>query len=356
MSEEIKVPEGETEYEKPAPAVNPRDIALKEIAASRATKVEAEFAADNNVPSVDDDHNITPAPTPAPAAAAAEPATPSAEPAPTSLEPSAPAGAPDPAAIDPAGEYEVTVEGQKVRVKGQTIIDAGFRTLQKEAAADHKLQLASRLLEEAEARSRATPTGATEPAKPAPSEGPTVEELAHDLQFGTPEKSAAAVRELRKGGISEERLAQMTEERARLAARDELEFQRGKAYLAREHKDLMEKPAIKRLFESEDARLLEAGDRRPYIVRYGAIAEQLRKDFGLAKPAAPATPSSEPAKGSAAARQQAKASTPSVPRTAAARLGEGEPAEKPKSNSDVIAAMAAARGKNRLSDPPPNRR
>jgi hypothetical protein len=176
------------------------------------------------------------------------------------------------------------------------------------------------------------------------------------LQFGTPEQSAEAVRLLRQGGLSEQQLSQLAEERARQAARDEFEFQRGKSYLAREHRDLMEKPAIRRLFESEDARLLEAGDRRPYIERYSAIAEQLRKDFGLVKPAPQAKPGEGAPKGSPAARQQAKAAAPSVPRTAAARLGEGTPAEKPRTNSDVIAAMAAARGKNRLSEPPPNRR
>jgi hypothetical protein len=248
------------------------------------------------------------------------------------------------------------VEGQKVKVSGKTIIDAGFRTLQKEAAADHRLALASRLLEEAEARARATPSGAPEPAKPASSESRTEAELAHMLQFGTPEQSAEAVRLLRQGGLSEQQLSQLAEERARQAARDEYEFQRGKAYLAREHKDLMEKPALRRLFESEDARLLEAGDRRPYIERYSAIAAQLRKDFGLVKLAPQAKPGEGAPKGSPAARQQAKAAAPSVPRTAAARLGEGTPAEKPRTNSDVIAAMAAARGKNRLSEPPPNRR
>lgn len=356
MTEEAQVDQtAETEYAKPDPGKAPRNIALAEIAAGRAARIETEFAAENNVASVDDDHNVTPAPElkaePAPAAAAEEPATPSAEPAPLP-EPAAPAGA---STIDPEAEYEVVVEGQKVKVRGKTIIDAGFRTLQKEAAADHKLHLASRLLEEAEARSRATQPGAIEPAKPATPEGRTEEQLAHDLQFGTPEQSAAAVRELRKGGLSEERLGQLTEERARLAARDEFEYQRGKAYLAREHKDLMEKPALRRLFESEDARLLESGDRRPYIERYSAIATQLRKDFGLVKPA-PQAPASAPTKGSLEARKQAKAQAPSVPRTAAARLGEAEPAEKPKSNSDVIAAMAAARGKNRLTEPPQTRR
>lgn len=353
MTEEVKVetpetPEPETPYEKPQLAENPRNQILREIAASAAAKHATDAA--ETMPSVDDDHNVT-QPEPAPAAAAPD-STPSDAPEPP---PAAPAGAPS--AIDPEGEYEAIVEGQTVKVKGKTIIDAGFRTIQKEAAADHKLQLASRLLEEAEARHRATatPPGAPEtPAKPADK---TEGELAHALQFGTPEESAAAVRTLLARGISEDRVSQLTEERARLAARDEFEFQRGKSYLAREHKDLMEKPAIRRLFESEDSRLLEAGDRRPYIERYSAIAEQLRKDFGLTKSAPAGSTPAAASPGTAAARKVAKAQAPSVPRTAAARLGEGSgDLTKPKATSDVIAAMAAARGKNRLTEPPNTRR
>ena len=113
---------------------------------------------------------------------------------------------------------------------------------------------------------------------------------------------------------------------------------------------------MRRLFESEDARLLQAGDRRPYVERYRAIGEQLRKDFSLAAPSVPA-PAGAQAPGSAAARREAKAKAPTVPRTAAARLGDGGGEQtKPVSPSDIIAGMAAARGKTRLTEPPPTRR
>ena len=354
MSEENleQVPAGEPET--PAPYINPRKTIMDEIAKVAFERHAAEAAEGASVSTVNDEHEVTepPAQEPAPAdaeAAPQEPATPSAAPQETPPLAEAPAGAPE--KYDPDGDYKVIVEGQEMLVKGKTIIDAGMRTLQKEAAADHRLRLASQLLEEAERRVAATPAGAASTQPEAP-RGMTEEQLAHALQFGTPEESANAVRTLKAGGATEERILQLVEDRSRLVAADEFEFRRGQALLHREFNDLMEKPAIRRLFESEDARSLQAGDKRPYVERYRAIGEQLRKDFGIAKPAAPA-PAGGPASGSAAARQVAKAKAPSVPRTAAARMGEGSSdAAKPVLASDVIAGMAAARGKDRLTAPP----
>ena len=329
----------------PPPAVSQRLAIMKDIAANSFAQHEKESVESASIPVVDEENRpVAATPEPAPAPPPEQASTPSDAPSSPS-EPEVSAGAP----LDPEAEYEVIVEGQPLKVKGSTIIDAGKRTLQKEAAAEHRLRLATQLLEEAERRAAATPQGAT-PAPEAPKQQ-TEAELAHALQFGTPEESAAAVRALRGDGFSEEKILRLTEERARLVAADEFEFRRGQALLAKEYKDLMEKPALRRLFESEDARLLQAGDRRPYVERYRAIGEQLRKDFGVAKPAAPA-PAGAPAPGTAPARQAAKAAAPSVPRTAAARLGDSSSAPaKPVTPSDVIASMAASRGKNTLSGP-----
>ena len=338
----------------PPPVENPRNAVMADIAKRAFERHAQESVENSSMPSVDDDHKVTeaaPPPTePAPAAELAS--TPSEEPG-ASPPPAPAAGAPE--KYDPEGEYKVIVEGQEMLVKGKTIIDAGMRTLQKEAAADHKLRLASQLLEEAERRSAATPQGAS-PEQPSKPQARTEEQLAHALQFGTPEESAAAVRELRGSGLDENKINELADARARLVAADEFEFRRGQAVLHRDFRDLMERPAMKRLFESEDARLLQAGDRRPYVERYRAIGEQLRKDFSLAAPSVPTT-TGAPSTGTVAARQAAKAKAPTVPRTAAARLGDGGSTEtKPVLASDVIAGMAAARGKNRLTNPPPTRR
>lgn len=343
MNDDVDSPEA-PEYVKPNPAQNPRNMALGEIAAARASRVEAETAEDNNFPSVDDDHNITAA-----APEPVEPSTPS-ETAPTPPEQPLEAAAPDP-------EEELLIEGQAVKVPTSKLLDAGRRTFQKEAAADHRLQVASKLLEEAERRLAATPPGAEPSPPPAPAGSNTEAELAHMLQFGTPEQSAEAVRQLRGGGVDESRIQSLADERARMAARDEMEFARGKAFIQKEYSDILTKDSMRGLFFSEDSRLLAAGDRRPYVERYRAIGDQMRKDFGLVKPAPQVQAAGEPSKGTVAARQAAKAAAPSVPRTAAARLGEGGGEQaKPKTSTEIIASMAAARGKNRLSEPPPTRR
>ena len=245
MSEENleQIPAVEPAAAEPSPYINPRKAIMDEIAAA-AFKQHAEEASEGaSVPSVDDEHNITePAAAepeePAPAAVASEePATPSA--ATPEVLPAASAGAPASESIDPEADYMVVVEGQELTVKGKTIIDAGRRTLQKEASADHKLRLASQLLEEAERRSAATPQGAASEEPKAPT-GKTEAQLAHDLQFGTPEESTNAVRELRAGGLTEERILQLADERSRLVAADEFEFRRGQALLHRDFKALME--------------------------------------------------------------------------------------------------------------------
>ena len=340
MSEDtVKDPASPAEELQPAPPLkeNPRNAAIASIAKGVFARHDEEASQNASVPSVDDDHALETLP-------------PAEDPTPVEVAPASPEEPPLPAteSLNPDSDYEVVVEGQKVLVKGSTIIEAGKRTLQKEAAADHKLRLASQLLEEAERRSAATPPGAPAEQPPA-SKGITEEQLAHALQFGTPEESTNAVRELLARGSSETRILQLSEERARLVAADEFEFRRGQALLHRDFKDLMERPALRRLFESEDARMLQGGDRRPYGERYRAIGEQLRKDFGLSAPTAPIA---APTAGTVAARQVAKAKAPTVPRTAAARLGEGGgELVKPITPSDVIAGMAAARGKNRLTDP-----
>lgn len=363
MADEKKVetlPNGDTvetvveeEYRKPNPQDNPRNISLGEIAKTVAKQHVADAA--ETMPTMDEDGNISPAPASPAAASEAEPPA-AAEPTspPVEAEPAAaaepPAGEPAPEAIDPAKEYEVTVHGQKMKVPGKTIIDAGISTLQKGAEADFRLKVASQLLEEAERRAGTTPQG-RDPAPALVSESTKTEaELSNMLQFGTPEQAAEAVRLLLAGGATPEKISGLAAQAARIAAKDEVEFQAAKQYLQREFNDVLSKEPLRNLFFSEETRLRQAGDRRPYAVLYKAIGESIRKDFNLTKPAA-APAASQPAPGTAAARQVAKAAAPAVPRTAAARLQEA-PGGKVKTSSEIIAQMAASRGKDRLAPQP----
>lgn len=366
MAEETQDPNeqqpGEEDYVKPNPQDNPRNISLKEIAAKVAKQHVVDAA--ETVDSVDDDHVITPADPaaepPAEPAAAATSEESSDTPPSSGDDPAPPAAAaPAPGQIDPAQEYEVTVEGQKIKVPGSKIIEAGIRTYQKESAADFRLKMASELLQEAQARAQAaqaTPPGADQqpPAKPA--DGPSDADLAKALQFGTEEQAANAIAILKsRGAASPEQIAGFVAQQSRAAARDEYLFQEGRRFLESEYGDLLANDHLKRLIILEEQRYRAPkergglGDRRPYKDVYKDIGENLRTAFKLQKPSTPA-PSGGSTPGSAQARAAAKAKAVPVPKMAAARVSEAA-AEKPKTASDIIAGMAASRGKNRLTQP-----
>lgn len=340
-----------------SPAENPRNAVLARIAKQTFAAHEAEVAENAKIPVTDDEGNVVNQPAAAPSEPDAPPPEQEEPPASSQAEPSAadageqppqePAPAPKPGeeVIDPAKDYTIVVEGQNVVVKGKAIIDAGYRTFQKETAADFRLRTASQLLEEAERRIAAAPAGQPAPAAEleAPAGEPNEAQLAEMLQFGTKEQSAAAVKVLLQRGTEPNRILQLAGDAARAAVRDELEFARGKSLIAREFSDVMAKEPLRRLFFSEEERRRQAGDKRPYAELYKDIGDSIRKDFNLPRPTAkPATPP-------AASRVERKAKAPSVPRMAAARI-EAAPAEKPKNPSDIIAGMAAARGKNRLTN------
>lgn len=338
----------EEEAPKPTPQLNPRNISMKEIAASVAEKHKQEFA--ETAPVVDDEGVETAAPpaTEEPAPAAEEEAPAEETPAPaTEAAPAEPAPAAEPGkqAIDPAAEYEIKVDGVPMKVSGQKIIDAGFRTFQKETAADYRLQVATDLLRKAEEQARqltATPQGAA----PAPETqqqqaGPTEAELANAIQYGTPEQAQAAIKMMlaRSPSVDPAKL----QEAARAEARNQIAFEDGLKFVQSEYADLLKNDYAKRLFITEENRMRAAGDQRPHKALYQEIGEGIRKAFNMPKPAA-AQPQSATVVATAQARQERKAAAPSVPRTAAGRLAASEAAPKAKTPSDIIAAMRTARG------------
>lgn len=346
----------EEEYAKPNPQDNPRNIALREIAKTVAAKHVVEAA--ETAPTIDEEGNITPPPgetppnePPAPAEVLAEEPSPE---GPPPAEQPAPAA---PAAIDPLQDYDVVVDGQKMKVKGKAIIDAGYRTFQKETAADFRLQMASELLKEAQAKAQGTPSPEA-PPKPEAPKGKTDAELANALQFGTPEQAAEALSEMRgRGAVSPEQVQQFASQQARIAAQDELQFQDAMKFVQSEYADLLSNDYIKRLFFVEENRRRAPkdrggeADRRPYKELYRTIGDDLRTALKIPKQAA-SSPSQPTPPGTVAARQARKAETPPVPRTAATRLGEAAAAAKVATPSEIIAAMAAKRGQNQLVQQP----
>ncbi len=352
---------------KPTPELNPRNRAMAEIAAR--SNAQADVDAAESVPSVDDDgKEVAPAPAePEPTAEAptepaeaqaAEPAPAPGEPA--AAQPEAPAAAPAaPAAlegIDPNAEYELVVEGKPMKFKGSQIVDAGRRQLQKETAADYRLQLATQTLEEAKrVAAQLKPAQAPAPEAPAPLDDAA---LAQMIQFGTPEQSAEAVKLLRAqrpDTVTIEGLQQFMTKQMPSVVKNEIEFDKAANYAKSEYGDLLADPYLAQLWIFKEDQMRKAGDVRPYLDLYKAIGDEFRKHFNRPKAATGLVPAptvaapTQPAAPTLAQRQAAKAAAPAAPRLAAARMEGGADAAKPKTREEIIDQMRKARGQDSLT-------
>lgn len=354
--------EGSTqlEYLKPTPDMNPRNQALKEIAAR--ANADADRDAAETVTVTDDDGNVvTPqAAEPAveePAAEPTEQETPAVAPEAHPEMGSEPAqAAPAQAAIDPNAEYEIQVDGVPTKIKGSSILSR----VQKDSAAEYRLQLATQTLEEARRQAAAmqtqpTPPGAAmTPATPAATPESTLsdKELAEMLQFGGPEQAVKAVAELRRRqapAVTLDDVKKLLAEETPRITSHEMAFQEATRFAKTEYADLLADPYLARLFYTEENRLREAGNNKPYGDLYREIGDGLRKHFNRPKPTG-ANPSAQtptkpaaPAAPTAAQRQAAKAAAPAAPRLASARLDGGE-AKAPKTREQIIRGMQESRG------------
>lgn len=353
----IRVPAKPAEpLEKVDLAENPRNIAMREIVKGYKERVDIE--AQETFPVTDDDGNVvSPVKEPVAEPEPEQEEEPAAEEAaPAALETAAApvvAAPQDPKAIDPNLDYEVTVDGQKVKVKGSKIIDAGFRTFQKETAADYRLQLATSMLDEARKTAAQAQPPAQAGAQPqAPAAGAVQiddAQLAEAIQFGTKEQAAEALKLLRQKDpttVNMEGLQQFMAQQLPGIVNGQLAFREAANFAKTEYGDLLADPYLKELFLMREDTLRKAGDQRPPAELYKAIGDDIRTHFNRPKAAAP---TSHPQPQSMAQRKEAKANAPAAPRLAAARLEAGADAAKPKTAQDIIAQMRVRRGQGQLN-------
>ena len=104
---------------------------------------------------------------------------------------------------------KIKVDGQEKEVPVTEIMEAGTRTLQKESAADKRLEEATRMLKQAEERFNSL--ASKDPEKPDLSKADDLE-LARSIQMGTEDEASAAIKVLR------DRENVSPEEAARIAA------------------------------------------------------------------------------------------------------------------------------------------
>ena len=339
-------------FPKADPALNPRNRAFAEIAKEANERADADAKQpmpprDGEAPPTDGEE-LTLEEGAAQANAAAEAET-QPEPAPEAA-PEAEAQ-PGSAAIDPNAEYDVTVDGMKLKVKGQKIIDAGYRTFQKETAADYRLQMATKMLEDARKTVSGVPAAETPPpaqgaAQPQPAQQIDPMQLAELIQFGTKEQAAEAIKLLQKRDpttLTQEGLQQFMVQQIPQMVNQQLSFRDAVNFAKSEYGDLLNDPYLKDLFILKEDQMRKAGDTRAPQELYKEIGDGLRKHFNRPKVAPTTTPKTMEE------RKEAKAKAPATPRLASARMEGGEGTPKPKTHAEIIEAMRKARGQASLS-------
>ena len=322
----------------PTPELNPRNETLRQIA-ERANS-DADMTEKETVPETDEDGNPSePITLAAPAEQEPEHETPYAE----TATAEAPALA---SAFNADQEYDLIVNGKPMKVKGSQIIERGKQAIQKEIAADRKLELASNLLAEVQGQvARMQPP--QQGAAPAQAQGNnlTDEQLAEIIQYGTKEQAAQAIGMLRTSGQSMEGMQQMAAKLPQVV-RDQLDFHEAAKFVQSEYGDILEDPYLKQMFFMRENHLRQTGgedgrgDKRPYKELYKDIGEDLRSHFNRPK----TTPSAIAAVPKTRDEKvAAKAAAPSAPKLASARL-EAAGEKKPPTREEIIERMKVSRG------------
>jgi len=230
----------------------------------------------------------------------------------------------------------------KLKINGSEVempLEEALARAQKVSAADQYLEEAVRLR---------TAQAAPPPAPVAP--GPTAAEveaqslaerraLARAIQMGTEEEAVAAIAKLQSSSerptITMDTVSRTIDER--------LKFNTAIDWFNKEYSDLKSDPQLNRMVLEADAALLRQGDTRPYAERYKAVGDAVRswKD-NLIKTATKTTTTAPVA--SLEAKRAAKAAAPAAPVAANVRAAGAPQEEEDESPSQVIAAMAKARG------------
>lgn len=227
-------------------------------------------------------------------------------------------------------KIKLKVDGKEVEVDEAKVLEAGVRTLQKETAADKRLEEASkvgaeanRLLTEAQnmiksaAQGRTTTDTEASPSKPdgKASKVLTDEELTtavKAIQYGSEAEAKEALQNL----VTKAANSGQSEELTLVQVNEMLDFRDARQWAETEYKDVLGDPNLRKLFLTKEREKRAAGDNRPYRELYGEIGNEVR-DWRKSLAPAPANP--QPAGGSRADVRERKATLVPVP-TASSRL------------------------------------
>lgn len=225
---------------------------------------------------------------------------------------------------------KIKVDGREMEVPESKIMEEGRRALQKETAADKRLQEATELLRQAKEQfgQMGRPS---EPKQTRDLSKMDDLELARRIQMGTEDEAAEAVRIMRdRDTVSPDNVASMVESRV-LA---KLKFEEVRSEFA----DVLEDPYLSQLAVMEDQRMIADGDTRLPHERLPDIAKKLREWRG------PKT-TGKVVVGDLEQRRSAKAAAASIP-AAHGRKPSAQSEQKPQTREQIIEEMRKARGQS----------
>jgi hypothetical protein len=172
------------------------------------------------------------------------------------------------AAASAGKKIKIKVDGQEQEVDEDAVMQAGIKAMQKETAADKRLEEAARLKKEAEAALAAARAPAQDPnqdgrSQPAKAGATTVEQLTDQdyletvkkVQYGTPEEASAALKSL----VSKAATSGQTEELTMAHVAEMLDFREAMSWAQDEFKDILGDPKLKALFSGEEKRYARGG-------------------------------------------------------------------------------------------------
>jgi hypothetical protein len=242
-------------------------------------------------------------------------------------------------------KYKGKVDGQEVEFDEAKVIEEGLKALQKNSAADKRLEDASRtsaeaarLLKEAqETINRAALARPAQDSQATPSKdgSPIAEDAlakaAHAVQYGSEAEAKDALAGLIEAAASKGKTLTQAD------VIELLDYRDARQWAETEYKDVLGDPKLRTLFVSTEREKRAAGDGRPYRELYQEIGSGLRE---WAKGITTAT-ASQPGTGTREDVKARKTTVVSVP-TAAARQPAPQETKVP-TPSETIAKMREAR-------------